>query len=139
MIRFARLLFVLLTTFAATAAGVLDGRVVCMAGSADVAVEQPHRDVEHTSHDHDGDKHGEDEHQAPKGGCTDVQAGGTLVRENAPAVYDHQHLQLALPLVSPALSAVVIAANSGSTELRFAGTPPALADLACVRSIILLV
>lgn len=151
MSRSLRLILVLFTTVAAFAAGVLNGRVVCMAGSNDVAFEEPHRGVEHSSHDHgcgdedgpahsDGDdRHPDSDRHAPAGGCTDMGAGGTLVREAAPSGYDHQHVQLSLPLVPAALSSLLHTSCPRSVELRFAGTPPALADLACLRSIILLV
>lgn len=151
MNRSLRLTFVLLTTVAAVAAGLLNGRVLCMAGPNHIAVEEPHPGVKHSSRDHACDSNvnasqsgGEDRTtgdggNTPDGGCTDLQAGGTPLREVPPAAYDHQHVQLALPLALPNNSSLPSTTCPRRREVRFAGTPPGLADLACLRSIILLV
>lgn len=144
MARFTRTLFILLTALAATAAGALNGRIACLVDSGNVALEQPHRGTKHTPLDHgydggfDPDRHTPDRHTEDEE-CTDIGAGGTLVREAAVAAYCHEHAPLALPLVSPVLAAGLLAACPRSPELRFAGIPPAFADLTFLRSIILLV
>lgn len=140
-----RSLLALLTAVSALAAGALNGRVLCMAGAERIAIEEPHSDSAHSPSDHGCAGEGEANHDAPDhqsvpdGGCMDIQAGGTLVRETALTVYDHQHARLALPVALPALSADLLSAHSPSRHLKFAGAPPALAYLARLGSIILLV
>jgi hypothetical protein len=135
----ARSLLVLLTMLAAVAAGVLNGRVVCMASGGHVALEEPHGEQRHAPHDHGCDGSGDPEnHQAPdKDGCTDIASGGTLVHEATLTTYSHEHVQLALFSVPTALTVIAHAATPRSTESPFAGAPPAQADLSRLRSIIL--
>jgi hypothetical protein len=165
VLRAARLLTVLLTTLAASAAGALNGRVLCIGDGGHVAVEAPHTaaacpattaarhacyggradDANVRTIDADARADatlaaGGDAHQGESDDCTDVEADGTPVRETPAATLAGAHLPQPFASVPPALwSDRFLSARLARPTTSALGHPPACGDLARLRAIVLLV
>ncbi|HEX8916820.1 MAG TPA: hypothetical protein VF796_31005 [Humisphaera sp.] len=147
---------VAVTALAALAAGVLNGRVLCMAGEGHVAVEDPHAAAGHSGccrghgHDHDVGGHAaaadDGDGHAPQlagggshGGCVDVHPDGTLVRQAARPAFQHDHPPVAVFLVASVAPADCVGLPAGGrfARLRSDCGPPDPGVLASLRTIVL--
>ena len=145
----------LLTAFSAMTSGALNGRVLCMAGSEHLAIEDPHatalggerhcgieRCAEHPSAsatDRAAELNGGGDRDAD--GCVDVEANGTLVHESATPTFDNAHALLPIGqlLTSSASPAALLALGCQPARAEAAGDcPPSPTELVGLRVIVLL-
>lgn len=151
----------LLTAFSAIASGALNGRVLCMAGSDHLAIEDPHRatsggEPRQCGVDRCGQHAGAANASRAVGsggadesnggdrdpdGCVDVEASGTLAHEAAGPSFDNLHVPLPL---SHLLATLASSASPNSSDCLLArldangGSPPSPTDLVGLRVIVLL-
>lgn len=142
MLLLARLVLVLFTALAASAATSLQGRVLCYGESGQhMAVEAPHPEspcLDGHSHPGDSSQERQPKQDPHRTGCTDVSADFQLTRAASRATLDTHHAELAVVLAMPLLFS---ATPTESTFIRSDGVshPPARMDLDCLRTVVLLV
>jgi hypothetical protein len=142
MRRFAQLLLVLSTAFAAFVASSLQGRVLCYAdGGGHVALEAPHNDTgctdAHEGHFEGGLGESKPEHDPHHNGCTDLSAEFSVGREASRVYVDAHHAQLTTAFTIP----LPFPATSGDHDVcpsDIDSHPPAPTDLGRLGTIILL-
>ena len=137
MRRLCRAILVLCTAVAAFGATSLQGKVLCYSHcDRHLAVEAPHADG-CCSAGHDGHDHSDDGRDADSEGCTDVSADFPVTREAALNSVDLHQADLAIASVG---FSVPFAVTQPNPTASVADThPPAPPDLACLRTIVLLV
>lgn len=117
----------------------LQGRVLCYSPDGrHFALETPHEDTGCPSR-HERHEESDGEHAPHPTDCTDISADVAVIRE----VTSASSIDLANPLAvgAPALSSVLLTAPRELTAhpQGASGQPPAWRELACLRTVVLLV
>jgi hypothetical protein len=137
MLRLCRAILALCTAVAAFGAASLQGKVLCYSHCGrHVAVEAPHTDGCCPA-GHEGHDHSDEEHDGDSEGCTDVSADFPVTREAAPHGVDLHQADLAFAALWSSIQTAVI--DFDPTASLADTHPPAPPDLACLRTIVLLV